>query len=569
MTRRRWMVLAAALVVVVTGVYLLLAYQPFSQAADLLGDGGEKQLREPMRPARGGARVLVFALDGVGEDELLAAIRGGAAGHMAALLGASTARGAGAGTGADDSFAWGYAVPGVLSILPSTTLAAWTSVFTGEPPARTGVPGNEWYAREQRTFYAPAPVSVEGIEHALAIYTDGLLDRAVAVPTLYERADVRSYVALSQVHGGADLLVLPDLGVLGELVSAAVAGLGDEGESMEQEAYSRLDEAAVDQLLETMQAHGVADLQVVYFPGVDLYTHVAEHSIESQRRYLVEVIDRAVGRVVDAYREAGVLEQTWIVFVSDHGHTPVLDDDRHALGTDGVDEPPALLERVGFRMRPFELRVEGEARDYQAVVAYQGAIAYVYLADRSTCTERGTECDWVRGPRLEEDVLPVVRAFDEANRTGARVPGLRGTLDLVFAREPRRADEDALPFQVWDGAALVPVGDYLARHPRPDLLELESRLEGLAAGPYGHRAGDVLLLAKSGAERPIEERYYFSSEYRSWHGSPTAQDSRIPLLVARRGTPAAQVREVVTRTIGTRPTQLDVTRLILGLLGAP
>src|SRR3712207_1080850 len=81
--------------------------------------------------------------------------------------------------------------------------------------------------------------------------------------------------------------------------------------------------------------------------------------------------------------------------------------------------------------------VGDDERGYQAVVAYQGAMAYVYLADRSTCPGVQDRCDWRRPPRLQEDVLPVVRAFDAAGRTGAGVPALRGALDLVFAREPR------------------------------------------------------------------------------------------------------------------------------------
>jgi hypothetical protein len=559
MTRRGWSIVAVLALLAVAGAgYLMLSDGPAARVAELMGERGEKQLNEPMRGARGGTRVLVFALDGVGEDELLQAIRSGRARRMAALLG----------TDASGAFTSGHAVPGVLSVLPSTTLAAWVSVFTGEPPARSGVPGNEWFAREERAFYAPAPVTIEDNEQALAVYTDGLLGGAMKVPTLYERADVRSYVALSQVHRGADLLVLPDLSVLGDLVSATVAGVTSDDEGVEQAAYSGLDVAAVDQLLETIGTHGPADLQVVYFPGIDLYTHVAEQSIDDQLYYLAEVLDSAVGRVLDAYEAAGILDDTYVVFVSDHGHTPVLDDDRHSLGTTGDSEPPALLRRLGFRMRPFELELADDEQDFQATVAYQGAIAYVYLADRSTCVADGVICDWVRGPRYDEDVLPVIRAFDAANRTGAYVPALQGTLDLIFSREPRRADQDALPFRVWDGETLADIPDYLARNPRPDLLDLAARMDGLAAGPYGHRAGDILLLAKSGTQRPVEDRYYFSSEYRSWHGSPTAQDSRIPLVVARRGMQAARIEEIVRGSVGESPTQLDVMQLILDLLAS-
>jgi hypothetical protein len=555
-TKKRLLLAGFAIIALLGVAWLVSNARLVDRAVELISENGEKQLREPMRPPRGTERVLLFALDGVGEDELLHALRSHAMPITAAALGAS----------ADGTFTRAWAVPGVLSILPSTTLAAWTSIFTGEPPARSGVPGNEWYDRIERRFYAPAPVTIEDAHDALAVYTDGLLGSAVRVPTLYELADVRSYVALSQLHRGADLLLLPSLRDLDDVVVAAAAGLADADESVRQETFSRIDRAAVDRVIEAVETHGIADLQVIYFPGVDLYTHVASQAIPDQLRYLAEVVDSAVGRVLDSYRRANALDDTWIVFVSDHGHTPVIDDDRHALGTEGEHEPPALLERIGFRMRPFELELDDDERDYQATVAYQGAMAYVYLADRSTCAEPGAQCDWSRPPRMNEDVLEVVRAFDAANRTGAHVGALRGTLDLILARTPLPPTGDALPFEIWDGTALVPVRQYLARNPRPDLLDLAARLEGLAAGPYGYRAGDVLLIARSGGERPIEDRFYFSSLYRSWHGSPAAQDSRIPLIIGRATSSPDEIRSHVTTAIGSTPTQLDVMRLVLSLL---
>ena len=225
-----------------------------------------------------------------------------------------------------------------------------------------------------------------------------------------------------------------------------------------------------------------------------------------------------------------------------------------------------MLRRAGFRLRPFHIEVDEKERGYQAVLAYQGAMAYVYLADRSACAAPGARCDWRRPPRLNEDVLPVVRAFDAANRTGEGVPQMRGTLDLIFAREPRPPGVDAAPFQVWNGEKLVPIRDYLAEHPRPDLLDLERRMDGLAAGPYGNHAGDVLLLARTGLDHPIQQRYYFSGRYHSWHGSPTAQDSRIPLIVAQPGGDGRALRTRVRRAAGETPSQTDVVRIVLELL---
>jgi len=245
----------------------------------------------------------------------------------------------------------------------------------------------------------------------------------------------------------------------------------------------------------------------------------------------------------------------------------VLDDDRHALGSEGEDEPPALIAKTGFRLRQFVLNPGETEQDYQATVAYQGAIAYLYLADRSTCPQKGDRCDWQRPPRLQADVMPVVRAFYKVNTTGDPIPQLQGTLDLIFARKPRPPGQPALPFQVFDGKRLVPIPQYLTQHPRPDLLQLDTRMRWLSAGPYGHRAGDILLLARSGLERPLEERFYFSKPYRSWHGSPTLQDSHIPFILARKRDTGEQLQAIVTAALGTFPSQLDFVPLVQALLG--
>ena len=553
---KKWIWATLGLAAASSGVWYLNKKVPIAEMLQLAAQGGDRVLRDPMRPVRGGIRVVLIALDGVGDDELHRAVREGSAPNIAQLLGTSAG---------EEGYSHAYSAPDALSILPSTTMAAWSSIFTGEPPAETGVPGNEWFVREERRFVAPAPVSVTGREHTLEMLTDGLVGNAIRVPTLFDRMKTRSHVSLAPVYRGADLFTTPEPSAVAELFGEVAKGVLGEG-SVEREAYSEMDLTSVDNLLESIREHGIPDLQVVYLPGIDLFAHVASHPLAQEVGYLRTVVDSAVGLVRRAYDSLGVLDQTYFVFISDHGHTPVLDDDRHSLGTEGDGEPPALLKRTGFRMRPFVLEPAENDQDYQATVAYQGAMAYVYLADRSLCPGQGARCDWSRPPRLEEDVMPVVRAFHRANETGDPIPALKGTLDLIFAREPKPPGVDALPFQVFDGTRLLPIAEYLARHPRPDLLRLAERMEGLAAGPYGHRAGDVLLLARSGIQRPISERFYFSGPIQSWHGSPAAQDSRIPLVVARRGSTRRELELLLEPVLRNPPSQLDIAELVRVLL---
>jgi hypothetical protein len=165
-------------------------------------------------------------------------------------------------------------------------------------------------------------------------------------------------------------------------------------------------------------------------------------------------------------------------------------------------------------------------------------------------------------------VLQVVKAFDRANRTGELVPGLQGTIDLIFARPAKHFwQRGPRPFEVWDGKQLVPIATYLKRHPRPDLLRLNERMQALGTGPYGAHAGDVVLLANARADQPIEARFYFGADrYTSWHGSPSALDSRIPLVVAHGAKSGAELRRLTSRTLGATPSLLDLTPLVRALL---
>lgn len=530
---------------------------PVDELGELATMGSSRPLREPMNPIRGTTRVLVLALDGVGRDELLLALREERLASLSAMMGG------GAG-GAEHTFAHGYLAPDVVSILPSATTPAWVSIFTGEPPARTGVLGNEWFVREERKFYAPVPVTVSRRSHALKMYTDELMSDLLRVPTVYEGLPVRVHVSLHPVFRGADLLTVPEIGTFGDLFRETVKSAAGGGPEGNPTVYRETDESAVRSLAEAVEEFGLPDLQVAYLPGTDLYTHVVADPLAAQQRYLAEVVDPAIARILDLYRARGALDSTYVLLVSDHGHTPVMADDRHSLWLGGDDEPTAAIEQAGFRLRPPTLSSDPE--DYQAVVAYQGGMAYVYLADRSTCEDPGQQCDWQRPPRLQEDVLAVARALYRASATGEGVPALRGTLDLVLARDPRPTGEDALPFQVFDGERLVPVAEYLRRNPRPELIGLERRLRGLAAGPYGHRAGDVLLLSRFGMDRPLDERFYFAGPYQSEHGSAHPQDSRVPLLLIHPRRSGAQLRELVRGALGAEPSQLDVAPLLRALL---
>lgn len=528
-----------------------------SEAISLVKHSGVQTLRHPLRETRGTTRLLLIGLDGVGSDELGMAIDGGELSSLEAV--------AGRGQDRPGQFEHAYRARDVMSILPSTTMAAWTTVYTGAPAAESGVPGNEWFDRTTRRFLAPAPVSVRGMDHAMQIHTDGFMGDQIAVQTVFERLDLRSHVSLGPIHRGADVYTTPRALDAVQMFSILPEALRGE-HTISEEAYAELDEGSIEEVLEAIDEFGVPDLQTMYFPGVDLVAHSRENPLQEQHEHLMNVIDPGLRRVLDRYRSEGVLSNTWIVVVSDHGHTPVQHDDQHALSVDdSADDPPAVLRRAGFRPRPPELVVPDDA-DFDSVFAYQGGLAYLYLADRSRCPDEGDTCDWSAPPRYEEDVLVAARRFWDASEHGQPFPALQGSLAMILVREPVAPDARPNAFRVFDGERTHDVAAWLEEHPRPDWRDVPRRLEQLAVGPRGHLAGDVILVANLGHDIPEKDRTYFSGPYHSWHGSPSVRDSEISLLVAREGWSGARIRGIVEEVLRPQRSQTRITPLIERLL---
>ncbi len=145
MATRRWLLYAAAAALVSLASSCILVTQT-------LKTGGEQRLtRVAPPPTRQGTHVIIFALDGAAPAQLMEAVHSGQAPNIAALLGKDKGGGL---------FEHAYAAPNALSVLPSSTIADWASIFTGDTPAWDGVTRDEWFVRETGTFYAPVPISV-------------------------------------------------------------------------------------------------------------------------------------------------------------------------------------------------------------------------------------------------------------------------------------------------------------------------------------------------------------------------------------------------------------------------
>jgi hypothetical protein len=526
---------------------------------ELQTGGEERQVKNAPPPHQVGPHVLIFAMDGACPKQFMDAVHSGRAPHLASILGKDQGKGL---------FEHAYAASEALAILPSSTIADWTAIFTGSVPGYDGIPGDEWFERDKMQFFAPVPVSVHDLADNAKVVTDDLVGRELKTKTVYERLKVRSYVSLNSVHRGATIYTIVNpqsmTGMVGDLIKGAL-----EGDNPEKSLSASIDSSSVTKVVRTIEEHGVADLQTVYFPGIDIFTHASKHPLASQTRYLEQVTDPAVGSVIEEYRKKGVLDKTYIIFISDHAHIETLDDAQHTLGTDDENSPYAAVAKAGFRVRRATLVVPNTDDDYQAVLAYQGFMANIYLADRSTCRSEHSRCDWSKPARLEEDVIPVLKSIYRSNKYGRPVAKLKGSIDLIFARLPVAPGQNALPFMVWDGEYLISIPEYLSQHRRPDLVDLQKRMNWLGVGPYGDRAGDIILLPKACTNLPIEERYAFAGiNHYSWHGSACEQDSHIPFILAKQNASGIDMRAIMDDFGGDYPSERELTPLVMSIFSS-
>ncbi len=535
--------LLVVLGLVVVAVVVVAIVAP--NALELLVQGDERELRStPETPAAPSEpTILILAVDGVDQKLIYEMLKAGELPKLAALLGAEA--GAFPHTFFDDT---------ALASMPTSTLASWATIFTGAPPAVHGVAGNEYFIRSERRFAAPAPVSIDAPDLVLQVYTDDYANKLLGAPTLYEqlrakRRDVSAWVATSQFFRGADRLIVADRTVLGD---AFAVFLNSDDDSQDLKVFSALDRRIVENVVQALEESAAPHVITVYLSGADHYAHSSKEGPDvARRRYLREDFEPLMEQLTAALSRRDALENRYVLVVSDHGHTAVIHDPAHALAVDAEDDPPAVVTGAGFKLRPFELDVD---EPFDTVLAYGGAVAYVYVADRTTCVD-AQPCDWAKPPRREADVMPLAEAFHAATTRGEYAPSMRGSLELILVR----GEGGVLEEYVGQGRTR-PVPE------RDAYVDLRRRLRELTVGPRGDHAGDLVLVARNGAEPDIANRFYFSKRYFSWHGSPGPSDSRIPFILAHPKRTTAELSRTVRRIAGDRTDATDVTPVVLELL---
>src|SRR5688500_3517145 len=152
----------ALLSALVLGFGLLSGCMATVKTTQLVLTDTEREIRERKEGEPGNspqhAPILFLAFDGVGRELLYEMLREDELPELTDLL-----------SGEGDKFPHAHFDETLLSTMPSSTMAGWTTTITGLPPAEHGVTGNEFFIRERGQLAAPAPVSFHDAQPTIEI----------------------------------------------------------------------------------------------------------------------------------------------------------------------------------------------------------------------------------------------------------------------------------------------------------------------------------------------------------------------------------------------------------------
>ena len=280
----------------------------------------------------------------------------------------------------------GAASPGALSVFPSVTYPAHTTIATGVDPGTHGIvtnlapdPGETnddgwfWYAADikARTLWDAAAAAHLGTAAVNWPVTVGA--RIDSLIPEYWRAGTAEDVKLSRALSTRDLL------------DAVAARHPDFLQGFHPPRVK--DAATVDAVVHVLETARPALLMAHIWQTDDTQHGFGPWSPEA--RAAIENADRQLARVVAAAKAAGAWDRTIVVVASDHGFAHV---DRQL-------RPGVLLRERGL----VTLGPDGHPSAWKATLAVNGGLAYFYLADGTDAHTFGALEELLRGLEHQPD----------------------------------------------------------------------------------------------------------------------------------------------------------------------
>jgi predicted AlkP superfamily pyrophosphatase or phosphodiesterase len=336
---------------------------------------------------------------------------------------------------------------GVVSVYPSITYPAHTTIVTGTRPARHGIYGNE-------VFDPADPQSRNGLWFARSIRADTLWDAAT-------RGGLSVGLVSWPVAGGAGDWNMPELWRPGGTQADSLADihanarpkdLPAEIAAREPRLYARATADEQDDMRTRFAEHIIREkrprLMLVHLFDLDHFQH--DYGPFTKEAFAVlEKTDGYVARILRAAEAAGTLRETAVFVVSDHGFRPVRK----------VIHPGVILAQWGLIETKESADEKGNKRT--VVTDWQ---AWPYVANGSCVL-------MLRDPN-DKDLINMVRfafrGFREIGVGGYREKGEGTLLDFVSRNSLERLGVHASAVLVLEAADGYSFGGNLVGEPVTD-----------------------------------------------------------------------------------------------------
>ena len=456
-----------------------------------------------------------------------------------------------------------------VSIFPSITPAATSTIITGSYPAEHGIAGASWYdtAKEEVAYYGDDfwVIAREGFGNFINDFLLRLNGDRLTAPTMFEMVEragrpaaCLNYLVFKgsvphKVNIPGVMAALPGVPFTETVEGPSFLCLGDfvtqcthEGKVDRESGLLHrfgMDDASTGLMLRDLaDEDGLRDLTVAYFADNDYVSH----EVGPVRALpVVERVDRMLGETFEA---AGGMEKflshTAVVITSDHGHCDVLNDRKKIIRLD--------VTLSDFRQA--ELGRAWNKRD-DVMICPNMRAAQIYVRDPTRDRIEQLVVAILKDPDVDQVIW---RSRLTSGQSGYEVASPRGRLHFSRGSEAGHTSSvDAFGgFWSWSGDPAV-----LGIHPDGRTLEFcdyPNAFERLAGALDLEKSGEIWVTALPGCEFEVPGGKAHVGG--ASHGALHALDSFSPVIVAGAGAP---------RTLPRHMRSVDLAPLCMQILGIP
>jgi len=454
-----------------------------------------------------------------------------------------------------------------VSIFPSITPAATSTIITGAYPAEHGIAGASWYdtARDEIAYYGDDfwVIAREGFGRFVNDFLLRLNGDRLKAPTLFEmvehaglRAAALNYLVFRgnvphKVNIPGLIAALPGVPLTETVQGPSFLCLGDfvtprtpEGKVDKASGVLHrfgMDDASTGRMLKDLaNEEHLLDFAVAYFADNDYVSHKGG---PVNALPVIEQVDRMLG---EAFEAAGGMERFLanraVIVTSDHGHCEVLKGPPHIV----------RLDHLLSDFRQADLGKPWKKQD-EIMICPNMRAAQIYVKSPTADKIERLAVAMLRHPGVDQVLW--LSSLTGGDR-GYTVAGTRGR--LRFSREASSSNciDPFGGLWSWCGdPAVLGIGQAGRALEYSDYPNAFERIAGVLDL---EKSGDIWVTARPGCEFQVPRGD--AHEGGASHGALHALDSHSPVIVAGAGAPRALPRYMRL---------VDIGPLCMQILGIP